>query len=59
LLNFWLTFLTRMIIAVIAFIWACFSSLSFMGDIVGEDKKGLGIFPICLFYFAFSCYLFL
>jgi hypothetical protein len=41
------------------FVWCCFSSLAFMSDIVGNEKKGLALFPICLFYFAFTCYLLL
>lgn len=54
-----LNFTLKVIIAIISFIWSCFSSISFMGDIVGEEKKGLSLFPICLFYFAFSSYLLL
>jgi len=40
-------------------LWACFSAAAFMGDIVGIDKRGLGLFPVCLFYFSFSCYILL
>lgn len=54
-----LNFFWQIFISIGSCVWACFCSLSFMGDIVGNDKKGLGIFPICLFYFSFSCYLFL
>jgi hypothetical protein len=42
-----------------AYIWCCFSSVSFMSDVLGQEKKGLGLFPIFLFYFAFTCYLLL
>jgi hypothetical protein len=42
-----------------AFIWSSTSSISFMGDIVGQEKKALAVFPIYLFYFAFCCYLLL
>ena len=45
--------------ALLTFFWCCFSSLGFLGDIVGNEKKGLALFPICLFYFAFTCYLLL
>ena len=46
-------------IAFIAYVWCCFSSVSFMSDVLGKEKKGLGLFPIFLFYFAFTCYLLL
>jgi hypothetical protein len=42
-----------------AFIWATTSSIAFMGDIVGQDKKMLAVYPIYLFYFTFCCYLLL
>lgn len=58
-LEKFLNFGIKVIIAVIAFVWSCFSSISFMGDIVGHEKKGLSLFPICLFYFAFTAYLLL
>jgi hypothetical protein len=54
-----LTVPIRLAIAVGAFIWSSTSSLAFMGDIVGQEKKGLAAFPIYLFYFAFCCYLLL
>ena len=49
----------KVAIAFIAYIWCCFSSVSFMSDVLGQEKKGLGLFPIFLFYFAFTCYLLL
>jgi protein YIPF6 len=42
-----------------AFIWSSTSSIAFMGDIVGQDKKVLSVYPIYLFYFCFCCYLLL
>ena len=33
-----------------------FCSVSFISDVLGKEKKGLGLFPIVLFYFAFTCY---
>ena len=42
-----------------AFIWSSTSSIAFMGDIVGQDKKVLAVYPIYLFYFCFCCYLLL
>jgi len=49
----------KVAIAFGAYIWCCFSSVSFMSDVLGQEKKGLGLFPIFLFYFAFTCYLLL
>ena len=54
-----LSFFIHLIIAVLAWIWACFSATAFMADIVGIDKRGLGLFPVCLFYFSFCCYILL
>ena len=58
-LNDKLHFTLQLIITGGACIWACMSAAAFMGDIVGIEKKGLGLFPICLFYFSFSCYILL
>jgi len=58
-LNEYLNFTLELIITMGACLWACLCALAFMGDIVGIDKRGLGLFPICLFYFAFSCYILL
>jgi len=42
-----------------AFVWSSFCSMAFMGDIVGQDKKGIAMYPMYLFYFTFCCYLLL
>ena len=39
-----------------AFFWSSSSSISFIGDIVKDDKKLLAVFPIYLFFFG-CCYL--
>ena len=52
-------FTLDLIITFSSCIWSCLCASAFMGDIVGMDKRGLGLFPICLFYFAFSCYILL
>jgi hypothetical protein len=54
-----MTVLIRFMIGGGAFLWASTSSIAFMGDIVGQEKKGLSVYPIYLFYFAFTCYLLL
>ena len=54
-----LYFTIQLIITMGACVWACLSASAFMGDIVGIEKRGLGLFPICLFYFSFSCYILL
>jgi hypothetical protein len=46
-------------ILIFIYLWAVFSSISFMGDIVGQDKKMLGVYPNLLFYFSLCCLLFL
>ena len=58
-LNKYINFVLELLIAGCACFWSCLSSFAFMGDIIGSEKKGLGIFPIFLFYFAFSCYILL
>ena len=54
-----LNFMIHLIIAGCAWLWSCFSATAFMADIVGVDKRGLGLFPVCLFYFSFCCYILL
>ena len=58
-LNDKIYFTLHFIITMGACFWACFCAAAFMGDIVGTDKRGLGLFPICLFYFSFGCYILL
>ena len=58
-LKSYLNFGIKLLMAGGTFVWCCFSSIAFMSDIVGNEKKGLALFPICLFYFAFTCYLLL
>ena len=54
-----LNFFFHLLIAIFAWLWACMSATAFIGDIVGIDKRGLGLFPVCLFYFSFCCYILL
>jgi hypothetical protein len=58
-LNSYITLPIRFIIGSIAFVWSSTSSIAFMGDIVGQDKKGLALYPMYLFYFSFTCYILL
>jgi hypothetical protein len=59
ILNDKIYFTLQFLITMGACVWACFSAAAFIGDIVGVDKRGLGLFPVCLFYFSFSCYILL
>ncbi len=52
-------FTLHFIITIGSCIWACFSAAAFMNDIVGNEKRGLGLYPVFLFYFTFSCYILL
>jgi len=54
-----LYFSLHLIITFGSCVWACLSASAFMVDILGIDKRGLGLFPIFLFYFSFSCYILL
>ncbi|KAM3140573.1 hypothetical protein pb186bvf_007385 [Paramecium bursaria] len=49
-----LTFLIRLGITGLAFLWSSFSSLSFMGSMMNEDKKLISVYPIFLFYLFLS-----
>jgi hypothetical protein len=46
-------------VLIFIYLWAVFASISFMGDILGQDKKMLGVYPMVLFYFSLCCLLFL
>ena len=58
-LNDKLHFFLHLIITMAACVYSTFCAAAFMGDIVGIEKRGLGLFPVCLFYFSFSCYILL
>ncbi|XP_045447583.1 protein YIPF6 [Melitaea cinxia] len=47
-------FFLRLVISMIGFAWATFAATKFLGDSQPEGKKGLAVFPICLFYFILS-----
>ncbi len=36
------------------FVWSTGASVGFMSDVVPEDRKELGVYPVWLFYFAVS-----
>ncbi|CAF4846925.1 unnamed protein product [Pieris macdunnoughi] len=47
-------FFLRFVISMVGFIWATFAATKFLGDSQPEGKKGLAVYPICLFYFILS-----
>ena len=56
----WLNvFIFRVIIVGVAFIWASYSSVGFIAEMVVPEKKGLAAFPVFLFYLFLSWFILL
>ncbi|XP_071951474.1 protein YIPF6-like [Antedon mediterranea] len=47
-------FIVRLIVTFIAFFWSTLASLAFLADSQPPNKKGLALYPICLFYFVIA-----
>ncbi|VVC95613.1 protein YIPF6 [Leptidea sinapis] len=47
-------FFLRFVISMTGFMWATLAATKFLGDSQPEGKKGLAVYPICLFYFILS-----
>uniref|UniRef100_H2ZJE3 Protein YIPF n=1 Tax=Ciona savignyi TaxID=51511 RepID=H2ZJE3_CIOSA len=46
--------LLRLIVSALAYGWAIFASMGFLGDSQPAGRKALAVFPICLFYFILA-----
>ena len=52
-------FVVKMIYVGIAFVWATYSSIHFIKEMVPEDRKELAMYPVCLFYLFLSWFIIL
>ena len=52
-------FMVKMIYVGIAFVWATYSSIHFIKEMVPEDRKELAMYPVCLFYLFLSWFIIL
>uniref|UniRef100_A0A7S3MUM9 Protein YIPF n=2 Tax=Strombidium inclinatum TaxID=197538 RepID=A0A7S3MUM9_9SPIT len=52
---FTVPFFIKLIFTAIAFVWATYSSVLFMKEMVPADRKELAMYPVCLFY-LFLCW---
>ena len=41
-------------VVLLGFLWSTFASVGFMAELLPEDRKALGIYPVGLFYFAIA-----
>ncbi|CAL1154784.1 unnamed protein product [Cladocopium goreaui] len=44
----------KVIFVVIGFTWATGASVNFMSELLPEDRKALGVYPVWLFYVAIA-----
>jgi hypothetical protein len=49
----------KLIIVMFAFAWATFASMGFIKEMVPPDRKGLAVFPACLFFLFLSWFILL
>ena len=59
MLHKWLPFFVRIIVVGVAFVWASYSSVGFISEMVVPEKKGLAAFPVFLFYLFLSWFILL
>ena len=52
-------FVVKMIYVGVAFVWATYSSIHFIKEMVPEDRKELAMYPVCLFYLFLSWFIIL
>jgi len=50
----WSYFWFRVILVVVAFIWATKASVGFMAQLVPENRRALAVYPVLLFYLTIS-----
>merc|ERR1712100_415279 len=44
----------KLIFVTVGFIWSTGASVAFMSELVPEDRKALGVYPVWLFYVAIA-----
>ena len=52
-------FLVKLLYTAIAFVWATYSSVHFIKEMVPADRKELAMYPVCLFYLFLSWFIIL
>ena len=52
-------FFVKLIYVFVAFIWATYSSIHFIKEMVPPDRKELAMYPVCLFYLFLSWFIIL
>lgn len=50
----WHQFIFRVIIVVVAFLWATKASVGFMGQLVPDNRRALAVYPVLLFYLTIA-----
>ena len=58
-LMFRVPFFVKMIYVGFAFVWATYSSIHFIKEMVPADRKELAMYPVCLFYLFLSWFIIL
>ena len=59
LMTAFLPFIVKIVIVAVAFVWASYSSVGFISEMVVPEKKGLAAFPVFLFYLFLSWFILL
>ena len=52
--HIWSNKYYHFILVAIAFVWATRASVGFMAQLVAENKRALGVYPVLLFYLSIS-----
>eukprot|EP00455_Lapot_gusevi_P039394 TRINITY_DN4416_c0_g4_i4.p1 TRINITY_DN4416_c0_g4~~TRINITY_DN4416_c0_g4_i4.p1 ORF type:complete len:211 (+),score=46.01 TRINITY_DN4416_c0_g4_i4:33-635(+) len=52
--RIWYQKIFQTIVVAVAFVWSNRASISFMAQLVPEDRKALGVYPVVLFYLVIS-----
>lgn len=55
----YMPFVVRVVYVGFAFVWATYSSIHFIKEMVPEDRKELAMYPVCLFYLFLSWFIIL
>jgi hypothetical protein len=59
IIGSYVPFFVKMIYVGIAFVWATYSSIHFIREMVPADRKELAMYPVCLFYLFLSWFIIL
>lgn len=52
--HLWSNKVFKLVVTLVAFVWATRASVGFMAQLVSEDRRALGVFPVLLFYLTIS-----